>query len=114
MESFIKHTVAIVKQCGHVAGLSPIMDYVHHPVELEHISLYNWISCCKHVMLKNHPPSELTIEGDSSDPVNDVDEVEELSVNDGAISPHVANSFNSIPVGLFRFTSAHPLYDLCC
>jgi hypothetical protein len=38
--------VAVFKQGKKVIGLSPVMDYVWRPHELESLSLYDWISNC--------------------------------------------------------------------
>ena len=40
--------VTILKHKGRVVGLSPVHDYIFHPVMLENLSLYDWISKYKH------------------------------------------------------------------
>ncbi|KAF8229497.1 hypothetical protein L208DRAFT_1286360 [Tricholoma matsutake] len=38
--------VAVFKQGKKIIGLSPVMDYVWRPRELESLNLYDWISNC--------------------------------------------------------------------
>ncbi|KAF8231079.1 hypothetical protein L208DRAFT_1158010, partial [Tricholoma matsutake] len=39
--------VAILKQKDKIIGISNVYDYIYWPVELEHVSLYEWISSYK-------------------------------------------------------------------
>ncbi|KAF8802337.1 hypothetical protein BYT27DRAFT_7014952, partial [Phlegmacium glaucopus] len=39
--------VTIFKQKGKVIGMSNVYDYIYRPVELENVSLYEWISSYK-------------------------------------------------------------------
>ncbi|KAF8238542.1 hypothetical protein L208DRAFT_1213342, partial [Tricholoma matsutake] len=41
--------VAILKHKGKVIGISNVYDYIYWPVDMEDMSLYDWISTCKHV-----------------------------------------------------------------
>ncbi|KAK0222355.1 hypothetical protein IW262DRAFT_1271083 [Armillaria fumosa] len=38
--------ITLRKQNGAIIGLSPVEDYIHRPVELEQITLYNWMCTC--------------------------------------------------------------------
>ncbi|KAF8238042.1 hypothetical protein L208DRAFT_1218723, partial [Tricholoma matsutake] len=39
--------VTILKQKGKIIGLSSVFDYIYWPIELENVSLYEWISTYK-------------------------------------------------------------------
>jgi len=37
-------TVTLFKQGNQVLGISPVNDYIFRPIELESVSLYDWIA----------------------------------------------------------------------
>ena len=45
--------VALIKKAGRIIGLSPVYDYIFRPVEIENMSLWEWITWCKRVKKKN-------------------------------------------------------------
>ncbi|KAK0224281.1 hypothetical protein IW262DRAFT_1268792, partial [Armillaria fumosa] len=63
--------ITLKKRKGAIVGISPVEDYIHRPVDLEHLPLYEWICTCSRVAnsaQKNVPPStDEPIQIDSSD-----------------------------------------------
>ena len=43
--------VTLVRQKGSIVGVSPVFDYIYRPLELEHMSLYEWVHRCSRVKL---------------------------------------------------------------
>ncbi|KAF8229179.1 hypothetical protein L208DRAFT_1222691, partial [Tricholoma matsutake] len=41
--------VTLFKKGDQIVAMSPVSDYIFWPAELESISLYDWISCSKHL-----------------------------------------------------------------
>ena len=97
--------VTVVKHRGRVVGLSPVFDYIYRPKELEHISLYDWISSCKRETLtKRKAPAPQSPEEVDQD-------LDDCEPSPSLPSLPVHNNGAEVPLGLFRFTSDHPLYD---
>ena len=45
------HKVTLIKRRGRIIGLSPVFDYIYRAPELDHLSLYEWITRCKRVKI---------------------------------------------------------------
>ncbi|KAK0449810.1 uncharacterized protein EV420DRAFT_1275111 [Desarmillaria tabescens] len=45
--SIDKVQITLKKRKGSIIGVSPVEDYIHRPVQLEHISLYDWMCTCE-------------------------------------------------------------------
>jgi hypothetical protein len=102
--------VTLVKQRGRIVGVSPVFDYIYRPLELEHMTLYEWVRRCSRVKFvkakKMKQPKE--------------------NYNNPDMSFHSADaSFDSVPESLsdshdsgtkrsanvYNFLSDHPLLD---
>ena len=45
------HKVTLIKKRGRIIGLSPVFDYIYRAPELDHLSLYEWVTRCKRVKI---------------------------------------------------------------
>jgi len=43
--------VTLVRQKGCIVGVFPVFNYIYRPLELEHMSLYEWVHRCSCVKL---------------------------------------------------------------
>ncbi|THU81215.1 hypothetical protein K435DRAFT_574362, partial [Dendrothele bispora CBS 962.96] len=41
--------VILIRKNGRIFGLSRVYDYIYRSLELENMSLYDWIRCCERV-----------------------------------------------------------------
>ena len=102
--------VTLVKQKGHILGISPVFDYIYRPVELQDMSLYEWVRRCSRVKLvkakeskqskneDNNPDMSFNSADASFDSVPD-------SLCDGP------DSCNKRSTTVYSFLSDHPLHD---
>jgi hypothetical protein len=64
--------VTLIKRRGQIIGLSLVLDYTYRPLELSHMSLYDWIRRCKREKLPkpkvNASKTGVTIRGDILEP----------------------------------------------
>lgn len=103
--------VALVKQKGRIVGVSPVFDYVYRPLELEHMSLYEWVHRCSRVKL----PKIKKLKEKRDDDNNDL----ETSLPSGNVSfDSISGCLSDSPVSqathsrsIYNFLSDHPLHE---
>jgi hypothetical protein len=99
--------VVLVKRKGRIVGVSPVFDYIYRPLELEHMSLYEWVHRCSRVKLKR--PKETTKEVINPDASFCSGDVSFGSVS-GTLSDKPA-SHAKHSGSIYCFSSDHPLHD---
>ncbi|KAF8874338.1 hypothetical protein BD779DRAFT_1392904, partial [Infundibulicybe gibba] len=111
--------IALIKRHGRVVGLSPVHDYIHRPVEISGLSLYNWVRRCRREKLpkirtKCAIPSEKGSSSSSNASEADFDEGATAS-DDGSSTlfeeKQLEGSALHVEEGLFPFLEPHPLVD---
>jgi hypothetical protein len=103
--------VAIMKHGGRIIGISNVDDYVCQPVNLEDMSLYDWISNYKCVKFPSKAAKEL-VTSDPSNHNDDVEEAEEADHSQDAAGDQNANDSSDHGTSnssLLQFTKFHPL-----
>ena len=53
--------VALLRHKGKIIGLSPVLDYICRPVELEDMCLYDWIRRCSRIKVRCKKEQELVV-----------------------------------------------------
>ncbi|KAK0216367.1 hypothetical protein IW262DRAFT_1299592 [Armillaria fumosa] len=48
--------ITLKKRKGAIMGISPVEDYIHRPVDLEHLPLYEWICTCSRIDSSDDEP----------------------------------------------------------
>ena len=123
--------VTIFKQRGRIIGMSNVYDYIYRPVELENMSLYEWISNYKREKLPNRKSYSLDDDDEKVDqPCHDienfqnvaedehnVDDFQDLAEDDctsDELSTH-KNDLSGVskkkPNSILQFTPQHPLFQ---
>ena len=102
--------VTLVKQKGRILGISPVFDYIYRPVELQHMSLYEWVSRCSRIKL---------VKAKKSKQSKKEDYIPDMSFNSADVSfESVAASLCDSPdsrskcsTAVYNFLSDHPLNE---
>ena len=115
--------VTLIKRKGMLIGLSPVLDYIYRPRELENMCLYNWVRQCTRtkVQVKKQKKSEQRHEdviGNSAEESDDNNLSDKDSTDDGnnelCSEPESCtakpNLCNPEVGGLFDFLPHHPLF----
>ena len=120
LEIYEKHKVALIKRNGRIFGLSPVFDYIYRPVELQNITLYDWIAQSKRIKI---PKSRSKNKQESRDielleNLSDISSESELS-NNNSLDDDLENPSEeeyklvppkSLGKNMYTYMPSHPLY----
>ncbi|THU97440.1 hypothetical protein K435DRAFT_662752, partial [Dendrothele bispora CBS 962.96] len=124
------HWSSYVTENGHIFGLSRIYDYIYRPLELENMTLYDWIRRCERVKIssskKSRPKKDSmflfdtdTEEYNSEDDYS-CDSDQEMIEDGEETEPHPYTTNDIFPTpparknlskNVFPFVYGHPLAD---
>jgi len=102
--------VTLVRQKGSIVGVSAVFNYVYRPLELEYMSLYEWVHRCSQVKL----PKVEQMKGTGKDEIHpdlDVSFDSDVSFNSASGSPshsHAPGTKHS--KNIYGFLPDHPLH----
>ncbi|THU79270.1 hypothetical protein K435DRAFT_698199, partial [Dendrothele bispora CBS 962.96] len=124
---------------GKIFGLSRVYDYVYRPLELENMSLYDWIRCCERVKIptngKNYKPKKnsdslIDPEMQDYDSETEYDQDTDTKIDTNETEPESQDDANAtyqkmtddtpfptpaakknLPRNIFPFVYGHPLAD---
>ena len=102
--------VTLVRQKGSIVGVSPVFDYVYRPLELEHMSLYEWVHRCSRVKLPKVEQTKGTKkDDDNTNPDVSIDlDISFDSVSGGPSDSQAPNARHSRSI--HGFLPDHPLH----
>ena len=102
--------VTLVKQKGRIIGISSVFDYIYRPLELEHISLYEWVRRCSRVkLLKAKTLKKSKKEDNNPDMSFNSADASFVSMPDSLSD--TPDSGMKCSTNVYRFLSDHPLHD---
>ena len=78
--------MTLVRQKGSIVGVSSVFDYVYRPLELEYMSLYEWVHRCSQIKL----PKVEQMKGSKKD--NPEPDISFDSVSDGPLDSHAPDA----------------------
>ncbi|THU85562.1 hypothetical protein K435DRAFT_685255, partial [Dendrothele bispora CBS 962.96] len=52
------HKIMLIQKNGRIFGISRVFDYVYRPMELENMTLYDWIRLCDRVKITKKSPNK--------------------------------------------------------
>ena len=125
------HKVALIRKRGRIMGLSPVFDYIYRATELDHLSLYEWVTRCKRVKILTRDEEGRKDEEEMLDMDASIDasfEVQNESFNNANDSfqsestdicevPSTLENLNNVKFGrklgknIYPFLKDHPLSD---
>jgi hypothetical protein len=100
-----------LKHGGRIIGISNVDDYVCRPVDVEDMTLYDWISNYKRVKFPSKAAKK-SVTSDLSNHNDDVEEAEEADYSQDAAGDQNANDSPDCSTSnssLLQFTKFHPL-----
>ncbi|KAK0501944.1 hypothetical protein EDD18DRAFT_1065185, partial [Armillaria luteobubalina] len=66
------HKVTLMRHKGRVVGVSPVIDYMYRPVELQHMNVYEWATTVRRVRIpKSNRKFDSEEETDNPDTIED-------------------------------------------
>ena len=119
------HKVALIPKKGRIVGISPVFDYIYRPSELNHLSLYDWITCCKRVKIstkkktkkdqqKEDIDTSFETQNESFQSPNTSLESQTTDISEilaDLDSPEDKKASKKLGKNIYLFLKDHPLYD---
>ena len=102
--------VTLVKQKGRIVGVSQVFDYIYRPLELENMSLYEWVHRCSRIKLPKIQKSKQKRQEDYHPDMSFHSADVSFDSVSGCLSDSPASGTKH-PKNVYSFSSAHPLYE---
>jgi hypothetical protein len=119
------HKVILIRKNGKIFGISRVYDYIFRPVELENMSLYDWIRLCDRASVpksnnksqakhESYLDGQLEYESDVDDEEidleNDTEKMNNMEYKDESSLPAPVAKCH-LSKNMFPFVYGHPLAD---